>query len=224
MASTTFDAFKQRVSANTPTYTQVLDVLKAQRIVWFGVCFGIDIYDTYLHKYPSPDPIDVELREPGAFAKYEGYFGRLCWMGLSYGAWGLLLKKNIEKARNNEPLSKFDIGCIASIIGGFALRMWCKYIMGKRYTYSIVVYREHDIQREGPYGYVRHPGMLGMLWNLGGTYAWLNHWWGWGVYALCVRDTYVEVRDEEKVLSETLGDKHKKYVQQVPYKMIPYIW
>eukprot|EP01084_Bolivina_argentea_P273981 466833_1 len=224
MATSSFNALTQNIPVNSSAYAQVLDLLKTQRIIWFGVCFGIDVYDTYLHKYPSIDPTEVKIAERGAFAKYEGLFGRLCWMGLSYGAWGLLLKKNIDKAKNNEPLSKFEIGCVASIIGGFALRMWCKYIMGKRYTYSIIVYREHEIQMAGPYKYVRHPGMLGMLWNLGATYAWLNHWWGFIVYGLVVRDTYVQICDEEKCLSDTLGDKHKKYAQKVPYKVIPFIW
>ena len=116
------------------------------------------------------------------------------------------------------------MGCIGGIIGGWALRIWCKYIMGKRYTYSIIVYKEHEIMSEGPYSLVRHPGMLGMLLNLGCTYSWLNHWWGWAVYALCVRDTYVQIVDEEKCLSQLLGDKHIKYKEKVPYKMIPLIW
>lgn len=147
-----------------------------------------------------------------------------CTLNASAGAWGLLLKKNIEKADKKEKLSGSEIACIASIIGGFALRIYCKYIMGKRYTYSIVVYKEHDLQTKGPYKYVRHPGMFGMLLNLGGTYAWLNHWWGWAVYALCIRDTYVQVEEEEECLQEQLGDKHDEYISKVPSKIFPYIW
>merc|ERR1719189_1670191 len=158
------------------SYAQALDILKQQRMIWFGLCFGVDVYDTYLHQYPNPDPIEVAKRERGAL---------LCWMCLSYGAWGLLLRKNVEKAKKKEPLSKFEMGCIASIIGGWALRIYCKWIMGKRYTYSIVVYKEHEVQREGPYRYIRHPGMFGMLLNLGANYSWLNHPWGWAVYILC---------------------------------------
>mmetsp|Transcript_25576 Transcript_25576/g.40656 ORF Transcript_25576/g.40656 Transcript_25576/m.40656 type:complete len:219 (-) Transcript_25576:136-792(-) len=210
--------------SNRTTYHQVLDVLKQQRMIWFGVAFAIDVYDTYLHQYPSPDPTTVELEEPGGFAKYEDFFGRLCWMGLSYGAWGLLLKKNIEKAKNKEPLTRFEIGCVAGIVGGWVLRMWCKYLMGKRYTYSIIVYRGHEIMANGPYRYVRHPGMLGMMINLGGTYAWLHHWWGYLVYLLVARDTYVQICDEERCLGELLGERHEDYVQAVPAKMIPFLW
>ena len=140
------------------------------------------------------------------------------------GAWGLLLKKNIDKAEKKESLSKFEMGCIASIIGGWALRMYCKYVMGKRYTYSIVVYKEHEVQQEGPYRFLRHPGMFGMLLNLGATYSWLNHPWGWAVYALCVRDTYVQIVGEEKCLRELIGDKYEEYQEQVPSRLIPGIW
>ena len=96
--------------------------------------------------------------------------------------------------------------------------------MGKRYTYSIIVYREHEIMSNGPYNIIRHPGMFGMLLNLGSTYAWLNHWWGWSVFALCVRDTYVQIVDEEKTLIELLGDKYKSYQKKVPSRIIPFVW
>lgn len=145
-------------------------------------------------------------------------------MGLSYGAWGLLLKKNIEKTKDDEPMTIFEKLCVGGIIGGWALRIWCKYIMGKRYTYSIIVYREHEIMSNGPYNIIRHPGMFGMLLNLGSTYAWLNHWWGWSVFALCVRDTYVQIVDEEKTLIELLGDKYKSYQKKVPSRIIPFVW
>ena len=56
-------------TTSSSTYGQALNVLKSQRILWFGVCFGIDLYDTYLHKYPSPDPTEVQRRERGAWAK-----------------------------------------------------------------------------------------------------------------------------------------------------------
>eukprot|EP01084_Bolivina_argentea_P013114 24571_1 len=217
------ETFKQ-LSSNPSTYTHLLGVLRAQRMIWFGICFGIDIYDTYLRKYPSPNPTDVQLKEHGAFGKYEGLFGRLCWMALCYRAWGLLLKKNIQKAQKYEPLSKFEIGCIASVIAGFGLRILCKYIMGKKYTYSIVVYKEHEIQSNGPYNFIRHPGMFGLLINFGGTCAWLNNWWGWAVYGVLLRDIYITIQDEEKCLSKMLGKKHKTYVEKVPYKIIPYIW
>lgn len=75
------------MAASVGSYSQVLDILKEQRLLWFGVCFGMDLYDTYLHKYPSPTPLDIQLQARGAFAKYEGLLGRLCWMGLSYGTY-----------------------------------------------------------------------------------------------------------------------------------------
>ena len=140
------------------------------------------------------------------------------------GAWGLLLKKNIEKAKKKEPLSKFEMGCIASIIGGWALRIYCKWIMGKRYTYSIIVYKDHRVQSEGPYRIIRHPGMFGMLLNLGATYGWLNHPWGWAVYGLCVRDTYVQIVEEEKHLEESLGANYKSYKNEVRSRILPGIW
>ena len=70
MAMSSLEMLKDNIMPNVTSYAQVLDILKQQRIIWFGLCFGVDIYDTYLHQYPSPDPIDVARRERGALYVY----------------------------------------------------------------------------------------------------------------------------------------------------------
>ena len=197
------------------------------RMVFFCLLFGIDVYDTYLHKYPDP-PKKAEIHkvtEKGAFAKYEGPLGRLCWMIISYIAWFLLLQKNIYLAmdKSNAPLSMYEIFWIIFAISGFVLRLWCKQLLGKQYTYQITVYKKHKVIDIGPYSMVRHPGMLGILINLGGIYAWLNHWYGWCVYLLVLRDTYYHTLSEEKEFTKHLKD-YVKYKNKVKARFVPFVW
>ena len=52
---------------------------------------------------------------------------------------------------------------------GFALRLWSLLLLRERFTRTLLVQSGHQIERSGPYRYVRHPGYLGSLLCLNGT-------------------------------------------------------
>ena len=143
-------------------------------------------------------------------------------MGLSYALWGLLLKKNIIKAKNGDRLSKAELFYIGLTIAGWLLRMWCKHIMGKMFTYQITVYKDHEIMDKGPYSLVRHPGYTGILSNWMGICLWTNHWWGWCLYALLFRDTYCNAISEEKEFEKNIP-AYSQYKKRVPARFFPFI-
>ncbi len=144
-------------------------------------------------------------------------------MGLSYAAWFLLLKKNIIKAKNAETLSGAELFFIALTVGGFLLRVWCKQLLGRHYTYQITVYKDHRVMDKGPYSLIRHPGMGGILINWMGICLWTNHWWSWLLYALLLRDTYYHTLSEEKEFKKNLPE-YSQYMKRVPSRFIPFIW
>jgi protein-S-isoprenylcysteine O-methyltransferase len=51
---------------------------------------------------------------------------------------------------------------------GLGLRIWAVLTLRERYTRTLLVQREHAIERGGPYRWVRHPGYLGSLLCLNG--------------------------------------------------------
>jgi protein-S-isoprenylcysteine O-methyltransferase Ste14 len=51
---------------------------------------------------------------------------------------------------------------------GFALRLWSLLLLRERFTRTLLVQSGHQIERSGPYRYVRHPGYLGSLLCLNG--------------------------------------------------------
>jgi protein-S-isoprenylcysteine O-methyltransferase Ste14 len=51
---------------------------------------------------------------------------------------------------------------------GFALRLWCLLLLRERFTRTLLVQSGHQIERTGPYRFVRHPGYLGSLLCLNG--------------------------------------------------------
>jgi protein-S-isoprenylcysteine O-methyltransferase Ste14 len=51
---------------------------------------------------------------------------------------------------------------------GFALRLWSLLVLRERFTRTLLVQEAHQIERNGPYRFVRHPGYLGSLLCLNG--------------------------------------------------------
>jgi len=58
---------------------------------------------------------------------------------------------------------------VALGFAGLALRLWAVLRLRDRYTRTLLMHQEHDIERGGPYGWVRHPGYLGSLLCLNGA-------------------------------------------------------
>jgi protein-S-isoprenylcysteine O-methyltransferase Ste14 len=51
---------------------------------------------------------------------------------------------------------------------GFALRLWSLLLLRERFTRTLLIQSEHQIERSGPYRFIRHPGYLGSLLCLNG--------------------------------------------------------
>ena len=51
---------------------------------------------------------------------------------------------------------------------GFFLRLWSLLVLRERFTRTLLVQEGHEIERSGPYSFIRHPGYLGSLLCLNG--------------------------------------------------------
>ena len=96
--------------------------------------------------------------------------------------------------------------------------MWSAVrVLGKQWSLQARVLENHQLIREGPYRFVRHPiytGMLGMIIVAG--LAW-SHWLGFLVaLALFGIGTAIRVRSEEKLLREQFGAAFEDYKRSVP--------
>jgi protein-S-isoprenylcysteine O-methyltransferase Ste14 len=51
---------------------------------------------------------------------------------------------------------------------GLLLRLWAVLTLRERYTRTLLVHDQHQVERGGPYRFIRHPGYLGSLLCLNG--------------------------------------------------------
>ena len=105
------------------------------------------------------------------------------------------------------------------VIGAVSLwTLWSALrVLGKQWSLQARVLEDHQLIREGPYRFVRHPiytGMLGMI--VVGALAW-THWIGFLVsLALFGIGTAIRISSEEKLLREQFGPAFDDYKRSVP--------
>jgi protein-S-isoprenylcysteine O-methyltransferase Ste14 len=105
---------------------------------------------------------------------------------------------------------------VAIGLAGLALRLWAVLTLRHRYTRTLLINDNHDIERGGPYALVRHPGYLGSLMTLNGIAATT------GAAPLFVLSLIVtilgylyRVRVEDKMLVDAMGEPYAQYRREV---------
>ena len=83
--------------------------------------------------------------------------------------------------------------------------------------------RGHKVVSTGPYHYVRHPMYAGFVLLVLGTPLLLGSWYGifWGLIFIVMVARRAVL--EERALEQEL-DGYAAYIQQVKYRLIPFIW
>ena len=75
----------------------------------------------------------------------------------------------------------------------------------------------------GPYQYVRHPMYSGLIFRIIGTPLLLGSWWGLCLSSVAIIIVVVRIFLEEKTLSTGL-EGYDRYIERVPYRLIPLVW
>jgi protein-S-isoprenylcysteine O-methyltransferase Ste14 len=110
------------------------------------------------------------------------------------------------------------LGCgVATVTGGFALRLWAIDTLGRFFTSTVEVTDEQPIIRSGPYAWVRHPSYTGALLIAFGMLLMLRSGAGIALFALTVVPAYIHrIRVEEEALLGDLGESYVDYRRAVP--------
>jgi protein-S-isoprenylcysteine O-methyltransferase Ste14 len=120
------------------------------------------------------------------------------------------------------------VPALVSIAGNIliVLGLYIYHLVTKANTYAaatVVVAEGQTVCSTGPYAVVRHPMYAGaMLVFLGMPLA-LGSWWGLLIVPAATALFAWRLLDEEKMLSDDLPG-YTEYLQQVRYRLVPYIW
>lgn len=108
------------------------------------------------------------------------------------------------------------------ILAGYAFFAWAMW--ENRYASRVVeVQAGQTVTKAGPYRFVRHPMYLGMILMFNLSPIALGSWWGLLAGAPFPIALIVRISHEEEMLTEGLPG-YRTYKQQVPHRLIPFLW
>lgn len=113
---------------------------------------------------------------------------------------------------------------VALMITGITFRQYVISFLGRFFTGQVQIQSDHELIREGPYRYVRHPSYLGMLiLELGMGIALAN----WFSLLLCLVLPPIgiiqRIKVEEGELKQHFGQRYLDY-RKSTWALIPYIY
>ncbi|KAI0694310.1 hypothetical protein C8T65DRAFT_744423 [Cerioporus squamosus] len=137
---------------------------------------------------------------------------------------------------------RFMAGLILVVIGAI-LRLWSYHALGTLFTFEVVITQEHRLIKSGPYAFARHPSYTGVMalmlgvhlvqFGHGGYISECNIvstpvgslvyvWWTclFFVPLSLLRRCFVE----DAQLHKHFTDEWVHYREDVPYRLIPYVF
>jgi len=121
------------------------------------------------------------------------------------------------------PVSAYAAGAVASVISASTL-LWAMVV--NRFFSTVVriqTDRGHEVCKEGPYRFVRHPAYMAMILGAVSMPLVLGALWAYLPAAVMVLAILVRTGREDATLKSELPG-YQDYSTQVRYRLVPYLW
>jgi protein-S-isoprenylcysteine O-methyltransferase len=110
----------------------------------------------------------------------------------------------------------------ALTVGGAALAVSARVILGKNWSATVTIKQDHEIIRRGPYALVRHPMYSGFLLALLGTALAIGEVRGLFGLGFVFLGLWLKLRTEERFLMEQFGTLYIQYREETK-ALIPFV-
>ena len=105
---------------------------------------------------------------------------------------------------------------LALVVLGIAFALWAIATLGRHYDLELEIHRDHELVRNGPYRFVRHPIYTGLgLHFVGACLATGNLVLIAGTILVTFPALYLRARTEERLLRERFGAAYDAYANDV---------
>ncbi len=113
---------------------------------------------------------------------------------------------------------------VAIMLAGIVFRQYAISVLGKFFTATVQIQKDHELIKAGPYRYIRHPSYLGILIIAAGLGIALANWIS---LLLCivlpVTGIMQRIKVEEKELELHFGKQYQDY-RKSTWRVVPYIY
>jgi len=105
---------------------------------------------------------------------------------------------------------------LALVVLGIAFALWAIATLGRHYDLELEIHRDHELVRNGPYRFVRHPIYTGLGLHFVGTcLATGNIVLIAGTILVTFPALYLRAKTEERLLREQFGHAYDAYASEV---------
>ena len=109
----------------------------------------------------------------------------------------------------------FFIG-VGVFAAGLAFTVWARVHLGRNWSGTVTIKQDHELVRDGPYRYVRHPIYTGLLVAFAGNAISRDEWRGILAIAVIFAGFWFKLKLEERWMIEQFGDAYRRYAAEVP--------
>jgi protein-S-isoprenylcysteine O-methyltransferase len=131
------------------------------------------------------------------------------------------------------PLGPLDLRLVpysaAAAYMGFALTIlglgfmaWSRIVLGRNWSATVTIKKDHELVSSGPYAIVRHPLYAGVLLAMLGTAIFFGEIRGFIAFLSTFGGWWLKSRTEERFMVEQFGARYAQYQRQVK-AFIPYL-
>ena len=106
--------------------------------------------------------------------------------------------------------------------GGLLFTVWARLHLGKNWSGTVTIKKDHELITSGPYALVRHPIYTGLLLAFLGSALALGDWRGVLAFALTAGALWRKLRFEERWMRQQFGDAYQAYSQRVA-ALVPFV-
>ena len=99
---------------------------------------------------------------------------------------------------------------------GLAFSVWARVHLGRNWSGTVTVKQDHELVRDGPYRYVRHPIYTGLLIAFIGCAIARDEWRVVLGIAIIYAGFWRKLKLEERWMTEQFGDAYRRYIAEVP--------
>lgn len=108
----------------------------------------------------------------------------------------------------------FWVGAASTLLG-LLFTVWARGHLGRNWSGTITLKRDHDLITSGPYRFVRHPIYAGLLLAFVGGAIARGEWRGVVAVGLAVAALWRKLRIEEGWMRERFGARYEEYARRV---------
>jgi len=105
-------------------------------------------------------------------------------------------------------------------LAGLALAVWARVRLGRFWSDKVVLKVDHQLIREGPYAFVRHPIYSGVLLAIAGTALVVNQWHAAIAFFLLLITYSIKAQKEDRLLANRFGEQFRDHQRHTGF-LIP---